>query len=64
MVSRINTPAPAPAAPHEEQRPQPTDATLDDFVCPLCESPMQNLHCKLICRQCGYREDCSDIFPV
>ena len=25
---------------------------------------MFNVHCKLICNNCGYREDCSDLFPV
>lgn len=31
-------------------------------VCPLCETPLLGFHCKLICSNCGYREDCSDLF--
>ncbi len=32
----------------------------DVFLCDLCGAPMLNLHCKLLCRRCGYRRDCSD----
>jgi glycine/D-amino acid oxidase-like deaminating enzyme len=28
--------------------------------CDLCGGPMTGLHCRLICRQCGYERDCSD----
>jgi hypothetical protein len=30
----------------------------------VASGPMLGVHCKLICSNCGYREDCSDIFPV
>ena len=30
------------------------------FFCDLCGARMLNLHCKLICKQCGYKRDCSD----
>jgi hypothetical protein len=33
-----------------------------DFACALCGSGMIGVHCKLICSNCGYREDCSDLF--
>lgn len=36
---------------------------LSDMQCPCCGGPMAGLHCKLICANCGYREDCSDLFP-
>ncbi len=36
----------------------------DRAVCPICEGTMIGLHCKLICVNCGYREDCSDLFLV
>jgi len=29
-------------------------------VCDLCGYPIRELHCKLICDQCGYTRDCSD----
>jgi hypothetical protein len=32
-------------------------------ACPICGTEMFGAHCKLICRNCGYREDCSDLFP-
>ena len=28
--------------------------------CDLCGGPMLDLHCKLICRGCGFKRDCSD----
>ncbi|GEM_PF-2719000 len=28
--------------------------------CDLCGAAMIDLHCKLICRQCGFKRDCSD----
>lgn len=30
------------------------------YLCDLCGAPMLDLHCKLVCRRCGYRRDCSD----
>ena len=30
------------------------------FFCDLCGNQMLNLHCKLVCEQCGYKRDCSD----
>jgi len=30
------------------------------YWCDLCGSPMRDLHCKLICRRCGFKRDCSD----
>lgn len=33
-------------------------------VCLLCGAPTYGVHCKQICPNCGYREDCSDIFPI
>lgn len=28
--------------------------------CDICGTSMLDLHCKLICRQCGFKRDCSD----
>lgn len=41
--------APAESAPTEQV-----------FTCDLCGNVMLNLHCKLVCEQCGYKRDCSD----
>ena len=32
------------------------------YICPICDSEMINVRCKLLCNNCGYREDCSDLF--
>ena len=28
--------------------------------CDICGVPMLDVHCKLICRNCGFMRDCSD----
>lgn len=33
-------------------------------ACPICNAPLIGIHCKQLCRNCGYREDCSDLFPA
>lgn len=30
------------------------------IYCDLCGAPMLDLHCKLSCKNCGYKRDCSD----
>ena len=30
------------------------------ITCDICGSPMVQWHCELICRNCGYRRDCTD----
>lgn len=30
------------------------------YLCDLCGAAMLDLHCKLICRRCGFKRDCSD----
>lgn len=34
-----------------------------ESFCPICGGGLSALHCKLICANCGYREDCTDLFP-
>jgi len=57
--------------PPDEQPTESGEQASDDRhaepvadCCPLCGAPMQAVHCKLICPTCGYREDCSDLFPT
>ncbi len=38
----------------------PSEAAEEVYLCDLCGAVMLNLHCKLICEQCGYKRDCSD----
>ncbi|MCS6802477.1 MAG: hypothetical protein RMM58_13725 [Chloroflexota bacterium] len=28
--------------------------------CDLCDAPMLDRHCKLVCTRCGFTRDCSD----
>lgn len=37
--------------------------TEAEYLCLICNSPMFGIHCKLVCPNCGYREDCGDLFP-
>ena len=48
--------APAPSA----ARPAATNET--ELTCDLCGAPMYEVHCKVICRTCGYKRDCSDLW--
>ena len=32
--------------------------------CVICGAEMYGAQCKLICPNCGYSEDCSDLFPL
>lgn len=57
----------SPTPPIESGPPEPDprderEAAEDAFSCTLCGSPMVGVHCKLLCSNCGYREDCSDLF--
>jgi hypothetical protein len=40
--------------PVEPQPPAPQ--------CPVCGAALSGRHCKLVCLNCGYTEDCSDLF--
>jgi len=33
---------------------------LEGEPCDVCGFPMLDVHCKLICRKCGFMRDCSD----
>jgi hypothetical protein len=45
-----------------EARAEPRGGAPSDpiYYCDLCGARMLDLHCKLICEQCGYKRDCSD----
>lgn len=59
---------PAPQRPAESPPPGGVPgparrgSELQKLVCPICGALMIGVHCKLICENCGYREDCSDLF--
>ena len=40
--------------------PDRSVASPEGELCDLCGFPMLDVHCKLICRNCGFMRDCSD----
>ena len=46
------------------ETPPATHPVARACECLLCGGPMFGVHCKVICPNCGYREDCSDLFPT
>jgi len=36
------------------------DRSPEDLRCEICGFPMEELHCKLRCPNCGRMRDCSD----
>lgn len=56
---------------HPAPEPQPRVAVTaivplpvgarDGGPCDVCEGPTYELHCKIVCRACGYTRDCSDL---
>ncbi len=57
---------PPPNPPEDPARsPASRDASVppaEQDLCPICGTPLFSLHCKRLRRNCGYREDCSDLF--
>ena len=39
---------------------RPFVAPPEGELCDICGFPMLDVHCKLICRNCGFMRDCSD----
>jgi hypothetical protein len=33
---------------------------FDDTYCWVCGAPIVDVHCKIVCKQCGFMRDCSD----
>jgi hypothetical protein len=55
-----------PAEPRlADQRLSPGFAAASDAsTCPLCGASLAGRHCCLVCPDCGYTEDCTDLFPA
>lgn len=50
-----------PKSPLSKEVPRETAKPGEKiYWCDLCGAPMLDFHCKLICRQCGFKRDCSD----
>ncbi len=58
-------PTPADGAqPPAVPQPAPEARPACTSNCLFCGAPMYGVHCKQICPNCGYREDCSDLFRL
>ena len=57
---RGDTPTPDVGGEHPEPPAHPDEPPEVVYYCDLCGNPMLDLHCKLVCKTCGYRRDCSD----
>ncbi len=44
----------------ENVEPQPEDQPM--LYCPVCSLRLEQLKCKLFCKQCGYYMSCSDYY--
>ena len=44
----------------EANPPSQSHSASEDELCDICGRPMLDVHCKLICRNCGFMRDCSD----
>jgi hypothetical protein len=40
--------------------PGRSESPPEGEFCDICGFPMLDVHCKLICRHCGFMRDCSD----
>lgn len=45
----------APQEHREAMRPQPTRV-----FCDICGGAVEEVHCKILCLNCGYQRDCTD----
>jgi hypothetical protein len=49
-----STDVPGPDLPQSGYIPQ------DDTLCWVCDGPVIEHHCKIVCQVCGFTRDCSD----
>ncbi|HEV8244088.1 MAG TPA: hypothetical protein VGQ07_08840 [Nitrospirales bacterium] len=45
---------------NEANPPSQSPSASPGELCDICGCPMLDVHCKLICRNCGFMRDCSD----
>jgi hypothetical protein len=38
----------------------PSNPRADDAYCWVCEAAIVDVHCKIVCKNCGFTRDCSD----
>ena len=48
----------AEVAPPTENSPQTLQ--VDRGLCDVCNAPTAEVHCKVVCPNCGFTRDCSD----
>lgn len=44
--------------------PRVTHESRQILDCPICGSRLLGVHGKAVCANCGYCEDCTDLFPA
>jgi hypothetical protein len=63
MSGTSQDPKPPPGPEVKDQPACPLPAIPRKPTCPLCGEPLLDRHCNLMCPNCGYTEDCSELFP-
>ena len=48
-------------APVQQATQRPERPAAGSPPCDVCGGPTYESHCKIICRNCGYMRDCSDL---
>jgi len=60
-----NMPAKAVDPTHLQVDPQieidPSNPRADDTYCWVCGAAIVDVHCKIVCKTCGFTRDCSDL---
>jgi rubrerythrin len=55
---------PSDARPADQQVAPRETVSGEVPTCPLCGGLLSGRHCNLVCPNCGYTEDCTDLFPA
>lgn len=61
-IARFDAASGVRLPPSESPAEVAPDPASSDLTCDLCGSPMYEVHCKVICRSCGYKRDCTDLW--
>lgn len=53
---------PSPQPPPPAMEPDPAAGPPRVATCVVCGAPVQEVRCNVRCPNCGYTEDCTDLF--
>lgn len=62
MSGELTMPEPSEAAEAVAGEALTLSSGKKIYTCVLCGSLMEEHHCKVVCGNCGYFMDCSDLF--